>query len=167
MKPASFARVMLFTVVCCLGIASAAAQQIVIDRDSALQSEPRSDSTIVANVREGTPGEALTRKGPWLNVKTRAGTGWVFAYNVRFVGTQGASGGAASPLGRLSTRQSLNVTSTIGTRGLDGEDLRKAQFNAQQIGQLERYVVSNQQARASAAASGLKAAQLDYLDKQP
>lgn len=166
MKPGSFARALFFTVFCWLGATSAAAQQIVIDRDSALQSEPRSDSTVVANVKEGTPGEATTRKGPWLNVKTRAGTGWVFAFNVRFVGAQGAGGGGeASPLGRLTTRQSLNVTSTIGTRGLDGEDLKKAQFNAQQLGQLERNAVSSQQARASAASSGLKATQLDYLDK--
>ena len=49
-------------------------------------------------------------------------------------------------------------------RGLDAEDLRKAQFNAPQLAQLERNAVSAEQARSSAAKEGLKAVHLDYLD---
>ena len=147
-----------------LGCTVASAQQIVLERDSALQSEPRADSATVANLKQGTPGEALNRKGPWLNIKTRNGAGWLFAFNVRFVSTQSSGGGEGAALGRLAAPRQLNVTSTIGVRGLGKEDLKSASFDAQQIGLLERAASTSEQARATAAASGLKATHIEYLD---
>ena len=68
-------------------------------------------------------------------------------------------------LGRVvGPRQKLNVTSTIGIRGIGSEDLRQARFNEQQIQLLEKSRSTADQARASAASSGLKAVHVNYVE---
>jgi hypothetical protein len=138
------------------------AQQIVVERDSALHAEPSPAAAVIGTLKRGTPGQATTKKGPWLNVKTSAGSGWVLSFNVRF-GPAQSNAGDTSALGRVvGPRQQLNVTSTIGVRGIDSEALRQARFDEQQIQMLEKNRTTPEQAKASAAASGLKAVQVEY-----
>src|SRR5690242_8714920 len=82
---------------CCVfavGCGQASAQeQGVLERDAALLTEPRNGAPVVAQLKQGTSGEVIARKGAWVNLKTASGTGWLFSFNVRFQ----APGTAAAP----------------------------------------------------------------------
>src|SRR5687768_16174556 len=95
---------------------AAVAQQVTLERDSPLYSEPRLESAPVAQLKQGATGDVLGRQGGWLNLQTPAGTGWLFTFNVRFPSqkTDGGDSGAGSALGRVvGPRRSVSVTSSI------------------------------------------------------
>ncbi len=144
----------------------AAAQQVTVERDSELRAEARLDARVVATLKQGVKGEVTAKNGAWLNIKTAEATGWLFSFNVRFESAQPTSDtSSASGLGRLfGPRQRVNVTSTIGIRGLEEEDLRQARFDAEQMRLLDQYAASRADAESSAQGSGLSAAPVDYLD---
>ncbi len=146
-------------------ILPAAAQQVTVERDTELRAEARLDGRVVTTLKQGVKGEVTARSGAWLSIKTAEATGWLFSFNVRFASTQQASDASSSGLGRLfGPRQSINVTSSIGIRGLEAEDLRQARFDDGQIRLLDQYAASRADAESSAQSSGLAAAQVDYLD---
>jgi hypothetical protein len=138
----------------------AAAQQIVVEKDSPLYASPQTSAKVVGKVTQGMTGEALAQKGTWVNVKTEAGTGWLFTFNVRFI-TQGSSPAAKAP--PIAPRGKL--TATIGIRGLEAEDLKNASVDPQQLSLLDGYVASKQDAERAARASGLAPARVEYLVK--
>ena len=148
-----------------------AAQKVTLERDSTLYGEPRLESTQVAQLRQGVTGEVIAKQGAWLNLKTAAGTGWLFSFNVRFQsdsaeGSSSSSGsGSGSALGRVfAPRQRVSVTSTIGVRGIEEEDLKEATFNAEQIKLLDGYVATKEAAEKGARGAGLSRVNVDYLD---
>lgn len=149
-------------------IAPAVAQQVTVERDSELRAEPRLDAKVVATLKPGAAGEVTAKNGAWLNIRTAEATGWLFSFNVRFASAQQAAGsgaGNAAGVGRLfGPRQNVNVTSTIGIRGLEADDLRQARFDAEQMRLLEQYSASRADAESRAQSSGLSAAQVDYFD---
>lgn len=146
----------------------AAAQQVTLERDSPLYAEPRLESAQVTQLKQGAGGEVVGKQGAWLNLKTPAGTGWLFSFNVRFQ-TQKAEGGAGgSALGRMfGPRRNVNVTSTIGVRGLDEQDLRQASFNSGQMKQFDDFAVTRPVAEDAARATGLEPVQVEYLGAKP
>jgi hypothetical protein len=147
-----------------------AAEQATVERESRIHAEPRLDAPEVGVAAPGTVADVLGRSGAWLNVRTPAATGWLFSFNVRFIlkpsdATQKSSGGGDSAIGRLfGPRRGVNVTSTIGVRGLEKEDLQHARFSANQMQQLDGFAVSKEAAEESARAKGLTAMQVDYLE---
>lgn len=148
----------------------AAAQQVVLERDSPLYAEPRLESAQVAQLKQGVAGEVIGKNGAWLNLRTPGATGWVFSFNVRFQakpgeGAEPASGGSA--LGRVFGPRRPSVTSTIGIRGLEEEDLRQASFNAGQMSLLDQYAASRESAQDAARATGLAPERIEYLDAKP
>ncbi len=147
--------------------ASAAAQQVTLERDSALYAEPRLDASQVTQLKLGATGEVIGKQGAWLNLKTPGGSGWLFSFNVRFQSQQAGAGdsGAGSAAGRLfGPRRSVSVTSTIGIRGIEEEDLKQASFNADQMKLLDGYVATEQVAERSARAAGLLPVSVEYMD---
>ena len=145
----------------------AAAQPAPLERDSALYSEPRLDSAPVTQLKLGATGEVIGKQGAWLNLKTAAGSGWLFSFNVRFPSTQAGAGdtGAGQTAGRLfGPRRNVSVTSTIGIRGIEEEDLKQASFNAEQMKLLDGYVATKQAAEQRARGSGLSPVSVEYLD---
>lgn len=147
--------------------ARAAAETVTIERDSQVRSEPRSDAAVVTTLVRGSSGDALARQGAWVQVRAGNQTGWLYSFNVRF-GAPGAAGsgdgGGGSLLGRVfGPRQNVNVTATIGIRGLDEEDLKQARFDAGQLQALDGFAATRQQAEARAGESGLRAAPVEYL----
>lgn len=152
---------------------AAAAEQVTVERESKLHAEPRLDAPQVALAKQGTLGEVVGKSGAWLNIKTPEATGWLFSFNVRFnvkpsPTAEPASGGGASTLGRLfGPRRSVAVTSTIGIRGLEEEDLKQARFDAEQMGLLDQYAASKESAQDGARAAGLTSARVEYLDAKP
>lgn len=147
--------------------ALAAAQQVTLERDSPLYAEPRLESAHVTQLKQGAVGEVVGRQNGWLNLKTPGGAGWLFSFNVRFPVQKAEGGESGSGLGRLfGPRRSLAVTSTIGIRGLEEEDLRQASFNAGQMKLLDGFAASKQAAEEGARATGLAPAKVEYLDQE-
>lgn len=156
----------LLALACAWGVA-AAAESVVIDRDSPLLATPASDAAVVAQLKQGTAGEFIARKGAWINLKTAAGTGWVMSFNVRFGGGQAATGGSGSGGGGLPSflgGRKPATTATIGIRGLEAEDLKGARMDAQQLQMLDSFAASKRQAEEAAQATGLNPSRLDYFN---
>lgn len=144
----------------------AMAEPVSLQRDSALRAQPSTDAAVVTNLPAGTNGEALARQGVWVQVKSGDATGWLYSFNLRFgaSGAPGGESGGGAVLGRvIGTRQPLNVTATLGIRGLEEEDLKQARFDGQQLQQLDGFAASREQAEAHAAESGLSASRVEYL----
>lgn len=146
----------------CLTLAHA--EPVTLERDSVLRAEPRTDAAAVISLPNGATGEALARQGAWVQIRSGAATGWIYSFNVRFGAATGSGDGAGSVLGRVfGPRQRVNVTSTIGIRGLDEEDLKQARFDNGQVQQLDNYAASREQAESHAGELGLSTARVDYL----
>lgn len=150
-----------------------AAQQVTVERESELRAEARPDAPVVAKVKQGATGEVTAKSGAWLNIKTPDAAGWLFSFNVRFASARpgGEGGGAAdsaAAVGRLvAPRQQVNVTATIGVRGIEEEDLRQASFNAEQMKLLDHYAASRESAQDGARAAGLEPLRVEYLGAKP
>lgn len=142
------------------------AEPVTVERDSVLRAEPRTDAGVAGNLAKGATGEAIARQGAWVQVRSGAMTGWLYSFNVRFgVVTPGSGEGGGSALGRVfGPRQKVNVTATIGIRGLDEEDLKQAHFDESQMRQLDAHAASRDQAAAHAGSVGLTAGTVEYLD---
>jgi hypothetical protein len=160
---------MLFALVAFAAAGAAAAQQVTLERDSPLYSEPRLESGQVAQLKQGATGDVLAKQGAWLNLKTPAGTGWLFSFNVRFPSQKAEGGdGSGAALGRVfGARRTTSVTSGIGIRGLEEEDLRQATFDGGQMKLLDQYAASKETAEQGARAAGLAPAKVDYLGSKP
>ncbi len=159
-------RKLLFVFFCMCGVflpgcgGALAQQRAVVERNAQLLAAPQSGATVVGPLRQGTSAEVIVQKGTWVNLKTDAGTGWTNSYNVRFLSADAAApkaGITAAPARRAA------ITSTIGIRGLDEEDLRSARFDEAQMSLLDRYAASRQDAEAAARASGLNRARVEYF----
>jgi hypothetical protein len=143
---------------------AAHAEPVTLERDSVLRSEPRTDAATVASLAKGATGEAVARQGAWVQVRSGTVTGWLYSFNVRFGAAAGSGDGAGSVLGRVfGPRQRVSVTSTIGIRGLDEEDLKQARFDGGQIQQLDTFAASREQAETHAGEAGLSAGRIEYL----
>ena len=149
-----------------LAAASAAAQQVTLERDSPLYAEPRLEAAQVTQLKRGASGDVIGKQGAWLNLKTAGSSGWLFSFNVRFQSQKAEGGdGGGSALGRVfGPRQNVNVTAAIGIRGLDVQDLKQASFNAAQMKLLDGYTASKQAAEEGARATGLGPEKVEYLD---
>lgn len=155
-------------VLCCLwaGLTAAHAEPVTLERDSVLRSEPRVDSAAVSSLPSGSTGDALARQGAWVQIRSGSVTGWLYSFNVRFGAAAGSGDGAGSVLGRVfGPRQRVSVTSTIGIRGLDEEDLKQARFDESQVRLLDSFAATGEQAASHAGAAGLGATRVDYLDE--
>lgn len=148
-----------------LAAAPAAAQQVMLERDSPLYAEPRLDAPQVTQLKQGASGEVTGKQGAWLNLKTPAGNGWLLSFNVRFPSQKAEGGGSGSALGGMvGPRRNVSVTSAIGIRGLDEQDLKQASFNAQQMKLLDDFAATKQAAEDSARAAGLDPVKVEYLE---
>ena len=159
-----------FVTVLCTLLAAAAmpimAQQVVVEKDSDLRREASPGAQVVGKVAKGANGEVIDKNGVWVNLKTPDAAGWLFSFNVRFA-SAGAGGGGdtgAGVMNRLAgPRTNVNVTSTLGARGLDKDSLRNGTFNAEQMKLLDSYSLSKDAAQDGARKAGLEPEQVAYL----
>ena len=86
-------------------------------------------------MKEGAAAEVVGKQGAFINVKTAAGTGWVFAFNVSY-GSAGPASAAPTPARRAGGN------ATIGIRGLDKEDMKNATFDGKQLDALDGFAES-------------------------
>jgi hypothetical protein len=128
--------------------------------------EPFRDARTVGSLSSGDKVEIFSKDGGWLNVKSTKGNGWVRMLSIRKAGygkgTDNAGGLLALASGRAGTGK---VVATTGIRGLNEEELKAAQFNAEQLTLAESYGMSQAQAQQFAAQGKLKARSVDYLQE--
>lgn len=123
----------LFAAILCVGFPCgiASAQQVTISRDSPLHADPKADAPAVGQLKQGSSAEVIGKQGAWVNVKSAAGTGWTYSFNVSY------AAGGAGPAVATPTRK--GVQSTIGIRGLEEEDLKAAKFDGKQLDALDAF----------------------------
>ena len=135
-------------------------------RAEKLYSEPTSTSKVTASVAKGASVEILGKQAGWLRVKAGGQSGWIRLLSVR-AGPGGLGGaGVGDVVGAATTRSDpTRVVAVAGLRGLDDEDLKQAQFNAEELARMESSSVSAAQARTFASQSGLAAVSVPSLPK--
>ena len=132
-----------------------------------IKTEPFRDAKKVGSLASGDKVEILTKNGGWLKVKSQKGNGWVRMLSIRKTGSGKTAGNAGGLLALASGRAGTGkVVATTGIRGLSEEELKSAQFNAEQLTLAESYTVSQLQAQQFAAQGKLKARMMDYLQEE-
>ena len=126
-----------------------------------LRAEPFADAKTVGNLSKNDSVEILTKKGAWLQVKSKKSSGWVRLLSVKRGGAS-SSGSSVADIasGRTGTGK---VVSTTGIRGLSAEELKAAKFNEDEMKKMESYQTSNGDAQSFATAGGLSANKMAYL----
>jgi hypothetical protein len=139
-----------------IGFALAAETGSALKNDN-IRFEPYADAKVVGSFSRGEPLQILNKKGAWLQVKAKKGTGWVRLLSVKRGVPTGSgskiSGALAVASGRAGTGQ---VVSTTGIRGLSEAELKAAKFNEAEIKAMESYTVSPAQGQKFASAGSLK-----------
>lgn len=128
-----------------------------------LRAEPFSDSKTLSAIAKGESVDILSKKGAWLQIKTKKNTGWVRLFSIkRGAASSGnqVKGVVDVASGRAGTGK---VISTTGVRGLNAEELKAAQFNEDEIKQLEGYTQTGADGQKFANAGDLKAIKFSYL----
>ena len=146
-------------------VAAAAASGTVL-RAEKLYSEPASTSKVMANVAKGASVEILGRQAGWLRVQAGSQSGWIRLLSVR-AGAGGLGGvGVGDVVGAATSRSDpTRIVAVAGLRGLSEEDLKQAEFNAEELARMEAWSVSAAQARTFASQSGLAAISVPDLPK--
>ena len=139
-------------------LAGDAATAIKMD---SLRAEPFADAKIVGSLSKNDNVEILTKKGAWLQVKSKKSTGWVRLLSVKRGGTS-SSGSSISDIasGRTGTGK---VVSTTGIRGLSADELKAAKFNENEMKKLESHTLTPSDGQSFASAGGLNATKMSYL----
>lgn len=126
-----------------------------------LRAEPFADAKTVGNLNKNDAVDILTKKGAWLQVKSKSKTGWVRILSVKRGGTT-SSGSSIADIasGRTGTGK---VVSTTGIRGLSAEELKAAKFNEDEMKKMESYTLTPADGQKFATAGGLVSTKLAYL----
>ena len=131
-----------------------------------LYSEPSASARVTASVAKGAKVDILAKEGGWLRVKAGNDSGWIRLLSVR-AGTGGLGSAALGDVvGAATTRSDpTRVVAVAGLRGLNDEDLKQAQFNAEELARLEASTPSATQVRSFASQAGLATASVPDLPK--
>lgn len=132
-------------------------------KNDSIRFEPFADAKVTGTLNRGDSLEIISKKGAWLQVKSKKSTGWVRLLSVKRGSTSSSSqvgGVLAAASGRAGTGQ---VVSTTGIRGLSTEELKAAKFNESEVKTLEGYTQSAEQGHQFANAGNLKAVSFPNL----
>lgn len=152
-------RITLFLLLAALGLPAWAASGVML-RDDSLRATASATATSRGQARKGNKVEVLARQGGWTQVRAAGKTGWVRLLSVRTVTSVGGLG----DVGTLTAQRDPDkVVATAGLRGLNEEELRRAQYDAQEMQRLDGQAVNAEEARRHAAEGQLSAIRLDYL----
>lgn len=154
--------------------AHAQSEALLIKRPTELREAPAEAARSLAPLAVQTAITRLpARQGAWIQVRTAAGTtGWVHMFDIGTTAAPAASSniatGALRGLSNFFNRgsaQSANTTatSTVGIRGLTGEDIANAQPNLSALTQVEGLRQDATQARRFAAGAQLTARTVEPL----
>lgn len=137
------------------------AEPATLIRATDLKSEPATDAATLAQLPENAAVETLERQGGWTRVKAAAGEGWVKMLSLRYGSTKRGDSGLAQMFNVARTGSS-GTQVTTGVRGLDEEQLAKAQPNAAELAKLNNFAVERKTAAGFAAKGKLASQSVDY-----
>jgi len=135
-------------------------------REVELRAEPVAGASVVATLAKGEKFEITGEEKAWVQVKAGSRSGWTLLFYVmKGEPPQGVSAGRTmSELWNLGTdRDKGQITSTIGVRGIDEEQLRAAHFDAEELRRLESLGLPKEAGDAFAKEGALAARQVNYL----
>ena len=139
------------------------ADALLVKRATELRSGPgESQASLGPLAAQTTVTRLAGRQGPWVEVRTAAGTtGWLHMFDLTSAGSASGTGnvatGALRSIGNFFNRSNApannsgGVTATVGIRGLSAEDLERAQPNLNAVLMLETMRQDARQTRSFAA----------------
>ena len=169
-------------------LASAAlAQEAVATRRATDMREAAGDSSrsVAALPAQAALTRTGERRGPWVQVRTAQGvTGWVHLFDLgpvtaSITSTGSAAGTAAGDAAHavggalrgitalLGGSRPVHAGTTAGIRGLDAQDLARAQPNVYERAQMEKLRLGDAEAHAFAEAAGLHPVSVPDLPAPP
>jgi hypothetical protein len=149
----------------CLLPAFALAEPGYATRDVELRAEPAGAAKVLGTLQKGARFEITAEKGAWSRVASASADGWTLSFYV-MKGEPAAQVSLGTRLGEVWTLGSdrrAETTATIGVRGLDEEQLKAAQFNADELQRLEAQGQSQAEAEAFARRGKLMPQAVNYL----
>ena len=158
----------LLGAVACLPLAALAESPAMVKRATELRDGPGTTPAVLANLAAKSSVTRLDeRQGPWVRVRTPEGAvGWLHLFDL---GSPESSGnvatGALRSVANLfgGSRPTTVSTSTIGIRGLEAEDLARAQPDLPAVARMEKLRQSDAQARQFAREAALTVAEVEPL----
>lgn len=148
------------------------AQPATVLQESPLLHEPFSDARVVSTLSANSAVEVLKRQGGWYQVRAAQQQGWVHMSRIRLGEASNAAAVDASGLSQarqlLQTGRSGATGTTVATgiRGLDVEDLQRAQPDHQAVAAMANFQSKPDAARQYAGAARLQANSIDYLGEK-
>ena len=161
-------RIHFFAAVAVLAAAAplaALAEPGYASRDVELKAEPAGTAPAVGTLQKGARFEIVGEKGAWSQVKSAGLAGWTLSFYV-MKGEPAAQVSIGQRLGEvwtLGTERRAETSATLGVRGLDEDQLRAAQFNAEELKRLEALAVPAPEGEAFARKAELAPLKVDYL----
>ncbi len=148
-----------------LSVSASVANDSVTRKAASLMGEPYNDAKVLMELPQNTSVKLLERKGGWSKIEVKGKQGWMRTLNLN-INAQASGADALGSTIKLATGRagSGNIVATTGVRGLGEEELKEAQFNAEQIALAESYRVDTGTASAFAAKASLKAQQVPYRE---
>jgi SH3 domain-containing protein len=140
----------------------AAAEPATLMRAVELKKEPATDAAKVADLAENAKVDALERSGGWVRVKSAAGEGWVKLLALRYGGTARAGDSGLQQALNVARTGSSGTQVTTGVRGLDEEQISRAQPNPAELKKLQGYAETKQASSGFAESGKLKAQRVEY-----
>lgn len=141
-----------------------------VKQASELREAPGSGRVLAQLPADSAVTRTGERQGPWIRVRTGDGTlGWLHLFDVGPAGGNGSgtvAGAFRSVTGlfsKPSSQRSTTSTTTIGIRGLDAEDLAKAQPDTQAVAKMETLRQSDADARQFARRAALATVSVEPL----
>ncbi|MBI5695472.1 MAG: SH3 domain-containing protein [Nitrospirae bacterium] len=159
----NFTRILLAGLALCLlphaGMASDAGSALKADD---IKAEPYRDAKTVGSLKAGDKVSIEKREGGWFKISSPK-KGWVRMLSIR-KGSAPAGVKASSVTALASGRAGTGtVVSSSGVRGLNEEELKKADFDGAELKKAESYAASKKDAEGFAGKARLKARKVDYL----
>lgn len=138
------------------------AEPATVIRATELKADPATDAATVAQLPEKAQVDALERKGGWTRVKAGGAQGWVKMLALRYDGTAKRGDTGVAQAFNVARTGSSGTQVTTGVRGLDEEQLAKAQPNPAELAKLDRYAVDRAAANEFAAEGKLSPVSVAY-----
>ena len=143
------------------------AEPAITIKPVALKESAASDSKTIASLPANTTVDLMKREGAWVQLGSGSDVGWAKLFDIRLASAQTApakgsgAGGAGQILGLATGQRPPSVTT--GVRGLDEDQLVKAQPNPQEFVKLVSFQVTKEQAQQFAATGKLTAREVELL----
>ena len=153
-------KVLAWLLFCALPAFAWAGETGYATRELELRAQPVAGAAIAGKVPAGQKFEILGEEKAWVRIQAGPVSGWTLLFYVmKGEPSQGVSAGrTASELWNLGTDRSKGqITSTIGIRGIDEEQLQAAHFDGEELKRLESQLVGKEAGDAFAREAGLEA----------